>query len=164
MNCSRASSLSFTNGPLHLSALSLLAAAGLLVALCCPVVAQDKESPPPSDLPKAEVILDKLVDATGGRAALEKLHNRVTKGTFEFVGMDIKASITVYDSAPNKQYAILQAEGLGTIEEGTDGTVCWESSQMTGPRVKEGVEKETALHQATFIKELHWRKGREDRT
>jgi hypothetical protein len=152
MNRSRASSLSFTNRTLHLRALSLLA------ALCCPVVAQDKESTPRSDLPKAEVVLDKTVDALGGRAALEKLHNRVTKGTFEFVGMGIKATITVYESAPNKQYVILVSEGLGTIEEGTDGTVCWEASQMTGPRVKHGAEQETALHEATFNKELHWRK------
>jgi hypothetical protein len=33
------------------------------------------------DLPKAETILDKYVEATGGKAAYEKHHTEIAKGT-----------------------------------------------------------------------------------
>ena len=48
------------------------------------------------DLPKAEVILDKYVEVTGGRAAYEKVQTQITTGTMEFVGKGIKASLTSY--------------------------------------------------------------------
>jgi hypothetical protein len=35
------------------------------------------------DLPKAETILDKYVEATGGKAAYEKHHTEISKGTME---------------------------------------------------------------------------------
>ena len=73
------SRLAFTNSQPQLRPLCLLAAVGLMATLCCPAVAQDKESTPPADLPKAEAVLDKMVDALGGRAVLEKFHNRVAK-------------------------------------------------------------------------------------
>ena len=64
-------------------------------------------SPSGSDeaLPRAAALLDKHLEAMGGRAAHEKLHNRVTKGTFAIVGMGAKAKITTYGAAPQKQPA-----------------------------------------------------------
>ena len=35
-------------------------------------------------LPKADAVLNHFLDATGGKAALEKLHNQVQHGTVEF--------------------------------------------------------------------------------
>jgi len=109
-------------------------------------------------LPKAEQILDKYVEVTGGKAAYEKLNNHIIKGTFEFVGMGIKANMTIYNAKPDKVYVLLESEAIGRIEEGTNGEVVWEISAMTGPRIKEGQERIDALRDATFNSELHWRK------
>ena len=38
------------------------------------------------ELPKAETILDKYVEATGGKAAYQKHHSEISKGTLEAVG------------------------------------------------------------------------------
>ncbi len=37
-------------------------------------------------LPKADDVLDQFVEATGGKAAYEKIKNRVSKGTMEISG------------------------------------------------------------------------------
>ena len=46
---------------------------------------------------------------------------------------------------------------MGKIEEGSDGDVAWQNSPMTGPRLKEGREKEFAIRGAGFGVELRWR-------
>ena len=53
-------------------------------------------------LPKGEEILDKFVDATGGKAAYLKVHNEMWKGTFELVGKGVKGVATSYRAEPNR--------------------------------------------------------------
>lgn len=52
-------------------------------------------------LPEAAVILDKYIKVTGGRTAYEKIHNRVSKGHHEFVGMGLEGTQTNYQARPN---------------------------------------------------------------
>ena len=108
-------------------------------------------------LPKAEVILDKYVEVTGGKAAYGKLTNRVTKATFEMVGQGLKFSMTIYGARPDKMYAVMESEAFGKIEKGTDGKVAWEINVMTGPQIKEGEERALALRGATFDAVPDWR-------
>ena len=110
------------------------------------------------DLPKGEVILDKYVEATGGKAAHEKLHNRVVKGTFEMPAMGMKAAMTGYSAEPNKSYFLMESDALGKIEEGTNGDVAWATAPMTGPRCKEGADKARALRDADLHADVNWRK------
>jgi hypothetical protein len=109
-------------------------------------------------LPKGEAILDKYVQVTGGQAAYDKLKNRVTKGTIEVVGQNIKFSMTIYAARPNKLYAVLESEALGKTEKGSDGEVAWEMSLMMGPQIKEGEERNLMLREATFDSTENWRK------
>ena len=74
-------------------------------------------------LPKAEWVLDHYLEATGGPAAYEKLHNRVTKGTMEIVGMGFKFEMTTYGAEPQEQHFLFESDSLGKMEGGTDGTV-----------------------------------------
>ena len=57
---------------------------------------------PDEPLPKAEEILDKFVEVTGGKAAYENVRNEKWTGSFEFVGKGIKGTITSYRADPNK--------------------------------------------------------------
>jgi outer membrane lipoprotein-sorting protein len=109
------------------------------------------------DLPKAETILDKYIEATGGKAAYEKNHTEVSTGTMEFVGKGIKGSITSYRAEPNKSYTELDIAGIGKVREGSDGTTAWSLSALQGPRIKDGDEKAGALQAAKFNAELNWR-------
>ena len=51
-------------------------------------------------LPKGAEILDKFVDATGGKDAYLKVHNEMWKGSFEFLGKGIKGAATSYRAEP----------------------------------------------------------------
>ena len=109
-------------------------------------------------LPKAEEILDQYVEVSGGKAAYEKLHNRATKGTLDFVTTGIKATVTTYSAEPDKMRTIIESPAIGKVEEGTDGEIAWELSLMTGPRIKEGDEKATTMRAAAFDSTVNWRK------
>ena len=109
-------------------------------------------------LPKAEEILDKFVEATGGKAAYEKIHNEKATGTFEFVGKGVKGAMTNYRAEPNKMYMRIDLENIGAIEDGTDGETAWTLSVVQGPHIKQGEERAVSLREATLRAPLEWRK------
>src|SRR5262249_36051553 len=90
-------------------------------------------------LPKAEEVLDKYVEATGGKAAYEKIKNQVLHGTVELGGA-VKGPMVSYHAPPNKMYVEIELQGLGKIEQGTDGKVAWERSALAGARILNGAE------------------------
>lgn len=123
----------------------------ILLAASWPAVAADAP-------PKAETILDHFVEVTGGKAAYEKRHSKISHGIIEFVGRGIKGQVTEFEQAPDKVYQVAEFEGVGQQEEGSDGEVAWEKSALQGPRVKEGTEKAQALEEATFNAPILWRR------
>jgi hypothetical protein len=114
------------------------------------------------DLPKAETLLDKYVEATGGKAAYEKHHSEISKSTMEAMGM--KGSVTSYLAEPDKSYSEIDLAGIGKMRDGTDGKVYWSLSSMMGPHIKEGGEKAQAMTMERLNSELHWREMFKDAT
>jgi hypothetical protein len=110
-----------------------------------------------ADLPKAETILDKYVEVTGGKAAYQKLHSQIASGIFEMSAAGIKGAVTTYRAEPDLAYTEIVLEGIGKITDGTDGKVAWANSAMQGPHVKDGAERAQAMQAARFNGELHWR-------
>ena len=76
--------------------------------------------------PTLEQILDKYVQALGGKTAIEKVNSRTSKGTFTSVYLKTKGPIELYAKAPNKQLMALLAQGFGNYRRGFNGTVAWE--------------------------------------
>ncbi len=108
-------------------------------------------------LPTGEAVLDKYIEVTGGKAAYEKKTSEISSGVMEFIGKGVKAKITSYQAAPNKSYTAVEIDGIGKMEEGSDGVVAWERSALKGPRLKSGEEKAVALRAASIQHDLHWR-------
>jgi hypothetical protein len=106
------------------------------------------------DLPTGEEVLAQYVEATGGKAAYEKLTNRVSTGTFELAAANVKGKVIQTQAAPNKMLNVTDMGATGKTSQGTDGTLAWEISTFGGDRVLDGDEKETFLTQATFNSEL----------
>jgi hypothetical protein len=125
------------------------AAVAFAAAVCCGAAAQD--------LPKAETILDKYVEVTGGRAAYLKIHNEVGTGTMEMAANGIHGSLKSWHAEPDKSLTEIDIEGIGKMREGTNGAVAWSLSAIQGPHVKEGDEKAEALRGAKFHTDLNWR-------
>jgi Protein of unknown function (DUF620) len=127
------------------------------VILCAAVVLATGGRVPAADLPKAETILDKYIEVTGGKAAYEKNHSEMSTGTMEFVGKGIKGTVSSYRAEPDKSYTEVDIQGIGKVKEGSDGKTAWTLSAMQGPRIKDGDERASSLHAARFNAELHWR-------
>jgi hypothetical protein len=84
--------------------------------------AKPKETPPTADQ-----ILDKYLEALGGKAAIDQLQSRVMKGTW-LTPDGITLGYEVYQSGPDKLYTVLNTPKQGTFERGFDGNVGWEKS------------------------------------
>jgi len=109
-------------------------------------------------LPPAEKVMNHFIEASGGRAAFEKLTNQVQKGTVSFPAQGIKGTMTVYEAAPTNGRQVIEIPGVGKLEAGTSGDVAWENSVLQGARVKEGPEREEALRDSTFNSPLYWQR------
>jgi zinc protease len=130
---------------------SLIVLSAALCLLARPARADDP-------LPSGEKVLEQYVEATGGKAAYEKLKNRVAKGTLEVTGAGIKGKMTITEAEPNKVIADIDLGQFGKQVQATDGKVAWESSGIQGDRVLEGEEKDDFIADATFNDELNFKK------
>ena len=113
----------------------------------------------PEELPKGEAILARYVEATGGRAAYQRVHGSISKGTMTLTAQNVKGTMTIYESEPAKQVTIVEFPGIGRMEEGTDGAYAWSNSALEGARLKEGEEKALVMRSANSdAKFLDWKK------
>ena len=138
----------------HRIAAFLEQAAGPLAESAAPQAPTDNDE---SSLPTGADVLDRFVEATGGREAYASVQNRVLTGTLEFVGMGIQSKVQSWQVAPNKFYTLRNTEGLGPVEEGCDGEVVWSSSLTQGPEVARGALRAFKLRSFRFNADCHWR-------
>lgn len=148
----------------------------LAAILVCAVVlcAARAEDPPPAtqpaqDLPKASDVLDGYVEATGGKAAWQRVRTRHTVGTIEMPTMGTSAKIETWAQAPGKVASRVDMGALGTKETGCDGRAAWEIvalgeiGELLGDgkgrkaRLLKEAELAYALREATFNADLRWR-------
>ena len=108
-----------------------------------------------ADLPSVDKILDKYVEALGGKDAIEKLTSRTVKGSFELPAMGASGSFEAFAKAPNKSGSRIEIGGFGEIRSGFDGTKAWSQDPMSGLREMSGAELSTAKIDADFFRELH---------
>jgi zinc protease len=111
----------------------------------------------PADLPTAETVMDQYVEATGGKAAYEKIKNRMTTGTIEIPGANIKGTIKVTEAAPNRLLAVTEFGPTGKMTQATDGKSAWMLSPVIGDRLLEGEEKDAFLLSAEFHRDVRWK-------
>jgi outer membrane lipoprotein-sorting protein len=107
------------------------------------------------DLPTVDQILAKGIEASGGKAALEKLNSRVMKGTIEVVTFGVSGPIEMYAKAPNKQFSRSEFAGYGDVLQGFDGKTGWIKTPDAGLREMSGAELDRAKRSADFHRALH---------
>ncbi|HYJ78856.1 MAG TPA: DUF620 domain-containing protein [Longimicrobiaceae bacterium] len=105
---------------------------------------------PAQQLPAAAQVVDRYVEAIGGRAAIGRHGQRkmVTELSIPAQGMTI--AMETYTARPNRMAMKAEVPGMGTMSSGYDGTVAWSTSPVTGPRIITGKEAAEALRQANF--------------
>jgi len=121
-----------------------------LIVLMAGLTAAMAQTTPQAALPSADQILDKYVQALGGKAALEKLTSEVAKGTFEMEQMPGPATEEIYAKAPNKQYMVTDSPSFGQFKRGFNGAAGWEDNPQNGLRDITGPELAAMKRDADF--------------
>ena len=115
------------------------------------------DTKPAEALPSVDQILDKFVQAIGGKAAMEKVTSRVSKGNFEIPAMGAGGPIEIYAKAPNKNLVIINIPGFGVVQQGFNGTVAWSQDPTTGLRELSGPEMVSAKREAEFYADIKFK-------
>jgi outer membrane lipoprotein-sorting protein len=76
-------------------------------------------------------ILNKMIDAQGGRKALESIADSTTLGTLEMIQMGMSGSIAIYQKYPNKMRIDVEIMGM-TMTQAFDGEKAWMTNMQTG--------------------------------
>jgi Protein of unknown function (DUF620) len=113
------------------------------------------------DAPKASItpdeIMEKSIQASGGREAMMKLTSLAGSGTMDIVSMGAKATTEVYAKAPDKRLTVTKVEGYGEIKEGYDGKIAWSMEPQNGLVELSGDRLAAARRDAQFNGELRWK-------
>jgi len=105
------------------AAAGALAVALVLSAAAIPASAQSVQS-----------VLDKMIQASGGRKALEAIKDTTMTGTAELVQMGMSAPFTMYMKEPNKMRIDLDLSAFQaglTFTQAYDGAKGWGTNQQT---------------------------------
>jgi hypothetical protein len=86
-------------------------------------------------LPNAVDIIDKFVQATGGRSAYGAIKTEAIQAEITFPTQNLKFPVVMY-ATKRKTYVAMDSPSLGKFEFGSDGTTGWEKSVVLGPRLQ----------------------------
>jgi hypothetical protein len=140
--------------------LALLAAVPFVMVAAAPTRA--------GDLPPAEVLLDKHVEATGGEKAHRAVESRVKRGKLavDMAGHAFEADVTEQYVAPGKSHSLIEGGFFAQVDV-CDGEHAWRwspgHSDGTGSlasgttELMEGAELAKLLGKARFYSALEWR-------
>jgi len=154
-----------------------LAAVGLAVAVSAgsALSAQAPQAPAPSkpapaaqgakapasapastaSLPSARSIIDRHIEAVGGRKAILSHTSSHATGTMTVAGAGITGVLDIYSAKPDKSLVKINLGGIGDVFEAFDGIHAWSVSPMTGPMLTQGKELAEKKFDADFYSDLH---------
>jgi hypothetical protein len=106
-------------------------------------------------LPSVDQILNRYVQALGGKAAIERLTSISMTGTMEVASAGLSGKAETIAQAPNKYSLKIEIEGIGTFTQAYDGTSGWAQDPVNGLRDITGVELAQLKREADFHREAH---------
>lgn len=120
--------------------------------LCAPgaAYAQNEALPPAAEL------IERSIDALGGRDAFAGLKNRKMTGSFLLNQPPSNGTFIIHEAAPRFRQSVMDSVATGRMENGTNGEICWQITPL-GPRILDGAEKRMCLREARFNPALHWK-------
>lgn len=124
-----------------------LSLAGVALALAAgPARAQE--------LPPAQEVITRYWDAIGGVQAVSAPQFRRTVGEMTTDGVTM--SVNFIQARPDKMVMRGEIPGLGTVEQGFDGTIGWMVLPGQGARLLQGPELQQVQNQAKFDSNLRF--------
>jgi hypothetical protein len=108
-----------------------------------------------ASLPSARSIIDRHIEAVGGRKAILSHTSSHATGTMSVAGAGITGVLDVYSAKPDKSLVKINLGGIGDVFEAFDGIHAWSVSPMTGPMLTQGKELAEKKFDADFYNDLH---------
>jgi len=115
------------------------------------------QSSPAAPTPSVDQILNRYIDAVGGRSAWLALTSRVTIGTIEVPSANLSGTIELREKAPDRILSEIRISGA-LFQQAFDGTVGWTDDPQNGLREQSGPELSEARRDADFYHPLDMRK------
>lgn len=125
-------------------------------ALCARQAAASPAKAAPAT-PTADQVLNRYLDAEGGRVAWQKLTSRVSIGKVDVPSMNLSGTVEIYEKAPDRALNIATIAGA-SFRQGFDGTVGWADDPQNGLREQMGAELAEAQRDSDFYHILNLRK------
>ncbi|HEX8984034.1 MAG TPA: hypothetical protein VF767_01330 [Bryobacteraceae bacterium] len=105
--------------------------------------------------PTVDQILNKYLQAAGGKEAIEKITTRVMKGEIDVVTFSTKGPFERITKEPDLQVTTSEFEGFGKVIQCYDGHTAWVSEPERGMREITGPERDLMRRQADLHGPLH---------
>ena len=112
-------------------------------------------APPAAALPSARAVIDRHIEAIGGRKAILGHASTYASGTMSMPSSGVSGSLDVYAARPDKSFVKLSIGGIGDVLEGSDGKIAWSVSAITGPMLATGRELAQKKFDAAYDADLH---------
>jgi len=109
----------------------------------------------PADLPSAKSIIDRHIEASGGRQTIQNRSSMQGVGTLAMPANGISGKIEIFAAKPNLLLVRTSVEGIGEMSEGFDGNIAWSMTPMTGPMLASEKEREQKRLDADFFGDLN---------
>ena len=110
--------------------------------------------PPGLPLPSARAIVDRHVEAIGGREALRKHSSRYIWASLDIVGQRTRGTVHVYSARPNKRVLRVDQSDAGSAVTGFDGEIGWRKESGKSPMAIRGRELLQLRDDAVFDLDL----------
>jgi zinc protease len=114
----------------------------------------------PDSMPSVDQVLDKYVQALGGKTAIERMTSVVIRGKVDVPSTGESGSLETYRKAPNKEVQTINIPSNGPSQRGYDGTVGWNWDPDSGPSDMSpadllAMKLEADFHRDIRLKELY---------
>jgi len=106
-------------------------------------------------LPSGRAVVNKFIDAMGGRAVVLAQSGRHMTGSFAIPAQGMSGTLDIYAQPPNRMVARVTITGIGDITTGYDGTTAWSVNPMMGPMVLDSLQAHQTRQQADFYSALY---------
>ena len=118
--------------------LAAISAVVLTAIAAAPVQSTQPASTQSATLPTPKELLERHVKAIGGREAIVAHSSRRATGTMSIPASGMEGTLEIIQAKPNKSLMRITLPGVGTMEEGFDGTHGWSINPVTGPSAPPG--------------------------
>ena len=108
-----------------------------------------------TSLPSARSVVDRHIEAIGGRAAHDAVRGLRARGRIAVAAQGLAGDVEIFSARPDKSLNRITVPGVGMLESGYNGKVGWTINPIAGPTLLSGTDLAEVANDAWFDAALH---------